>query len=58
MQFPEDKPYRGPEKFKDSDWQYTNKIEGNFDNFSGEESITLKGREVYRAKYQGGLVDK
>ena len=58
LDFTEDTPYRGPEKLEDGDWLYINKVTGNFDNFSGEEIITFKNNEVYRAKYQGGLVDK
>ena len=58
LEFPEDAPYRGPKNLEEGDWQYTNKIIGDFDNFSGEEVITLQGKEVYRAMYQGGLVDK
>jgi len=58
LNFTEDIPYRGPERLEDRDWLYINRIDGDFSNFSGEEVITFKNNEVYRAKYQGGLVDK
>lgn len=58
LNFTEDMPYRGPEKLEDGEWLYTNKVTGDFSNFSGEEVITFKNTEVYRAKYQGGLVDQ
>ncbi len=54
---PEDKPYRGPEKYDSGDLSYTNTFTGEVDNFSGEEVITDNGKEIYRAKYIGGFVD-
>lgn len=58
MQFTEEMPYRGPEELVEGDWQYTNTVSGDFESFSGEESIKYKNKGVYRAKYQGGLVDR
>ncbi len=58
LNFTDDMPYRGPEKLEEGDWLYVNKVDGDFNNFSGEEIITFKNKEVYRAKYEGGLVDK
>lgn len=55
---PKDKPFRGPKKYKQSDYIYINKFEGKTDNFSGKEIITLKGEKIYEAKYLGGLVNK
>lgn len=56
---PEDKPFRGPEKFNQDGIKYTNIFEGEIDNFFGEENITSKdGKEIYKAKYIGGLVDQ
>jgi len=59
---PKNKPFRGPqnfdegELFKKGDFRYFNFIEGNIENFSGLETITYKGEEVFRQKYIGGLV--
>jgi len=58
VNFTDDKPYRGPTELKEGDWKYQNDVVGEFTNFSGIESITLRGNEVYQAKYQGGLIDK
>ncbi len=55
---PEDYPYRGPKEYVEGDYIYLNNFIGEIDNFSGEESISFNGKEVYRAKYIGGLVDK
>jgi hypothetical protein len=55
---PEDKPFRGPEKYSQDGMGYTNVFVGEIDNFSGEEIISdSNGREIYKAKYIGGLVD-
>ncbi len=51
-------PYRGPEEYMQWKYIYTNNSVGEVDNFSGEESITYDGEEVYKAKYMGGLVDQ
>lgn len=55
---PENKPFRGPEKYKPGDFEYLNNFQGEIDNFFGEEVIRLNdGKEIYKAKYFGGLVD-
>lgn len=58
LNFTEDLPYRGPKEMAEGAWKYTNYVTGDFDSFFGEEVIFYEGKEVYRAKYQGGLVDK
>jgi hypothetical protein len=55
---PEDKPYRGPEKYNSGDLSYVNIFTGEVNNFFGEETIFENGKEVYRAKYIGGFVDE
>ena len=52
-----DMPYRGPVKFEENEWLYTNELTGDMENFSGEEKIFHGGELVYSAKYHGGLVD-
>ncbi len=54
---PEDKPYRGPEKYNNGDLSYENSFTGEVDNFFGEESISENGNEIYKARYIGGFVD-
>jgi len=56
---PEDKPFRGPEKYSQGGVEYINISAGEIDNFFGEETIKLEnGKEIYKAKYVGGLVDQ
>lgn len=55
---PEDYPYRGPKELKEGKFIYKNQWQGNLDNYNGEELIFRDKKEVYRAKYMGGLVDQ
>ncbi|MFA5163204.1 MAG: DUF5680 domain-containing protein [Patescibacteria group bacterium] len=55
---PADYPYRGPKEFSEGDYRYQNDFMGEINDFSGEELIEFQGREIYRAKYIGGLVDQ
>jgi hypothetical protein len=52
----EDMPFRGPEKFKEGDFEYINEVEGDITNFRGHEKIVLKGKEVFSQDYIGGLI--
>jgi len=54
---PEDKPYRGPEKYNSGDLTYENSFAGEVDNFFGKEIITENGKEIYKTRYIGGFVD-
>ncbi len=58
MRCPEDKPFRGPEKFKENEFEYGNKINGSHRCFNGSEEITFQGKKVYEAKYVGGEINK
>ena len=55
---PEEKPYRGPKEYRKGELLYVNNFTGEIDNFSGEEIIKENGKEIYHAKYIGGLVDQ
>tara|TARA_B100001964_G_C13921453_1_gene460390 strand:+ start:140 stop:631 length:492 start_codon:yes stop_codon:yes gene_type:complete len=55
---PEDKPYRGPLKYKESNFLYFNNFKGQIDNFRGKEIIKENGQEIYRARYVGGFIDQ
>ena len=50
------KPFRGPENFREGDYEYTNKTDGDIKDFNGTECILYKGKEVFRQNYIGGLV--
>ncbi len=54
----EDKPYRGPKEYSEGNYTYINNFIGEISNFSGEESISYQDKELYKAKYMGGLVDR
>lgn len=54
---PETFPVRGPDKFREGDFVYTNKIEGNLSNFIGKEEIFKGNKQIYKTNYSGGLVD-
>mgnify|MGYP001570737276 CR=1 FL=1 len=56
--FPKDYPYRGPTEFRESSLKYKNIFKGEIDNFIGEETIYEDKKEIYRARYFGGLVDR
>ena len=47
---------RGPENFKDGDWEYLSNLEGNISNFKGSEKIIYKGKVVFTHKFFGGLI--
>lgn len=55
---PQEHPYRWPQEYNENTLHYTNTFTGNIDNFFGEEYITQGGKEIYRAKYIGWLVDQ
>lgn len=54
---PEDKPFRGPEKYTNGDYTYDCKIDGDYKWFNGRETISYKGAEIYECVFHGGLVE-
>jgi hypothetical protein len=55
---PEDSPFRGPKKFSEGEYRYQNSWKGSLERYTGEEKIEYKNKEVYSARYMGGLVDQ
>jgi hypothetical protein len=55
---PEELPVRGPKLLEDGEYRYENNWSGDLFEFFGEEKIYFQNKEVYYAKYQGGLVDQ
>lgn len=51
-----DMPYRGPVLYKDSDYTYTCNVVGNFNWFTGNESIYYKNNEIYQLRFHGGII--
>lgn len=50
--------FLGGFEYKHQECTYQDTNSGNFQNFSGEEQISLKGIVVYRLRYFGGSVRK
>jgi len=48
--------FRGPKKLKIGDFLYINKINGDVNDFYGEEFIYFKNKKVYKLKYHGGII--
>lgn len=55
---PADRPFRGPDSYKQSNLEYQNSLDGDADGYAGKEVILEDGKEIYWAKYLGGLVDQ
>lgn len=53
---PENIPLRGPSRFEEGNFVYHSKWEGDIEQYSGEETISKDGKEIYRERYNGGWV--
>ncbi len=53
----EDRPFRGPSRFKQGDLEYLDKSEGDINQFKGTERILYQGKEIYKLEYHGGLMN-
>ena len=51
-----DRPFRGPQTLKKSDFEYFDESQGNVDQFTGVERILYQGREIYQLHYHGGRI--
>ena len=51
-----DRPFRGPDAYRDGDLLYQDRSEGDVLQFSGEETIFFRDMQVYFLKYHGGKV--
>ena len=49
-------PFRGPERFYDQEYQYSNRFLGNVWRFSGVETIKYKDTPIYQLHYSGGRI--
>ena len=56
LHVPEDRPYRGPEKYVSGDYAYECTMEGDFDWFQGKETISYRRNQIYECFYHGGLI--
>jgi hypothetical protein len=51
-----ERPYRGPESYREGVFQYSDRHTGGLDHFSGVETIERNGRQVYKLHYSGGFL--
>jgi hypothetical protein len=51
-----ERPYRGPSTFRQGEYSYCDKSQGEVECFWGIETITHKGQHVYQLRYSGGLL--
>jgi hypothetical protein len=56
-QVQEDRPFRGPNNFKEDDLEYVDESTGNVNRFKGTEKIVYKGEEVFQLNYHGGSME-
>lgn len=49
-------PFRGPELYQKGDYMYQCQVQGNLDDFSGEEKIYCKQQKVYCCTFHGGMI--
>jgi len=52
----ETSPFRGPKEFQGSDYRYACEFTGDFDYFSGIESIYIKNHKIYELFFHGGII--
>ena len=58
MNMPKEAPFRGPAKFLDNGYAYSNQWHGSLDRYYGEEVIVRGISTLYSAFYRGGLVNQ
>lgn len=51
-----EKPFRGPELYKEGDFEYQSQVMGDVMDFAGSELINYKGDEVFSQNFIGGIV--
>ena len=56
VQVKAERPFRGPSEFKEGEFRYTDRSEGDVKSFRGVETIYYKGWEAHHVIYHGGIV--
>ena len=51
-----DRPFRGPDRFAEQSFDYTDESSGDLDRFTGTEVIRFDGRPIYSLCYHGGAI--
>lgn len=56
LQVPSEAPYRGPAFFQEDRFTYACSWQGDLAFFTGSESISYDGKEIYKLVFHGGVV--
>jgi len=56
LRVPENRPFRGPERYAEGEYEYLCRAEGDTDWFGGYETISLRGTVIYECRFHGGRV--
>lgn len=51
-----DTPFRGPARYRQGEYAYECRMEGDFHWFQGSERISFQGNAVYECVFHGGLI--
>lgn len=49
-------PFRGPEFYQKGDYIYQCQVQGEFEDFSGEEKIYVRQEKAYTCIFHGGII--
>ncbi len=49
-------PFRGPNIYKENDFEYFSDVNGNIEKFIGKERIDYKGETIYSGFFHGGII--
>ena len=53
----DDMPFRGPSEFRNNNFEYRCKVNGNIEWFDGSEAIYKNGIKIYECIFHGGLIE-
>ena len=56
LKVPADKPFRGPARYEDGAYVYECEVNGDTSWFSGRETISLNGVQIYECIFHGGSI--
>ena len=54
---PFEKPFRGPEHYKNGDYTYDCTVNGDFSWFQGYETICYQGKQIYECYFHGSVIE-
>ncbi len=57
LRVPEDRPFRGPERFVSGELTYSCEVSGSFEWFQGNETVFRGNSPIYECVFHGGLVE-